>query len=150
MHSLQGVHTKKYDLFRCVETILTELPEGLFRDLLQQEEDDWWNDIDTVDLADNRIVTLSRGVFQAGSSGESTVIGDLHLEGNCLTMLPPGVFHGLKFGDNSILDMSQNKLKVLHADAFHGLTFSYDGILGHVAEQVAGIACRRLSWSQIW
>ena len=148
---------------------LTELPEGLFRDLLQQKY------IDTVDLADNRIVTLSRGVFQAGSSGESTVIGDLHLEGNCLTMLPPGVFHGLKFGDNSILDMSQNKLKVLHADAFHGLTFSYDGILdmsqnklqelhadafhglkfgewhpGHVAEQVAGIACRRLSWSHLW
>ena len=24
-------------------------------------------------------------------------------------------FHGLKFGDNGILDMSQNKLQVLHA-----------------------------------
>ena len=54
---------------------LTELPEGLFRDLLKQ----WY--IDTVDLADNRIATLPRTLFHAGSSGESTVIGDLHLEG---------------------------------------------------------------------
>ena len=102
---------------------LTELPEGLFRDLLQQTR------IDTVDLADNRIATLSRTFFHGGSSGESTVIGDLHLEGNCLTTLPPGVFHGLRFDDDGILDMSQNKLQVLHADAFHGLTFRYEGIL---------------------
>ena len=111
---------------------LTELPEGLFRDLLQQEEDDWWNDIDTVDLADNRIATLPPGLFQAGSSRESTVIGDLHLEGNCLTTLPTGVFHGLRFqypGQNGILDMSRNKLQELHADAFHGLTFGENGIL---------------------
>jgi hypothetical protein len=94
---------------------LTELPEGLFRDLLKQTR------IDTVDLADNRIVTLPRTLFQAGSSGEWTFIGDLHLEGNCLTTLPPGVFHGLKFGQNGILDMSRNKLQELHADAFHGL-----------------------------
>ena len=106
---------------------LTELPEGLFRDLLQQEEDDWRNDIDTVDLADNRIATLPPGLFQAGSSGESTVIGDLHLEGNCLTTLPPGVFHGLTFA--YILDMSRNQLQVLHAEAFHGLSFHYHGIL---------------------
>ena len=96
---------------------LTELPEGLFRDLLQQTR------IDTVDLADNRIVTLPRTLFHAGSSGES--IGDLHLEGNCLTTLPPGVFHGLTFGDYDL------------------------GILGHVPKQVAGVACRHLSWSQI-
>ena len=100
---------------------LTELPEGLFRDLLQQEEDDGWNDIDTVDLADNRIATLPPGLFQAGSSREG--IGDLHLEGNCLTTLPTGVFRGLTFGYSGILDMSQNQLQVLHADAFHGLTF---------------------------
>ena len=135
---------------------LRELPEGLFRDLLQQTR------IDTVDLADNRIVTLPRTLFHAVSS-----IGDLHLEGNCLTTLPPGVFHGLtfdydpydgydstsdiirilnmsrnklqvlhadtfrglQFGQNGILDMSQNKLQVLHADAFHGLKFGRNGIL---------------------
>ena len=189
---------------------LTELPEGLFRDLLQQEEDDWRNDIDTVDLADNRIATLPPGLFQAGSSGESTVIGDLHLEGNCLTTLPPGVFHGLTFqypgqtaswtcpetscrppkvfacrrlswshlftGQNGILDISQNKLQalqtfhgltltvtsshpghvatkqlqVLHADAFHGLTFGLPRHPGHLAQPVAGVACRSLSWSHIW
>ena len=104
---------------------LTELPEGLFRDLLQQEEDDWRNDIDTVDLADNRIATLPPGLFQAGSSGESTVIRDLHLEGNCLTTLPPGVFHGLTFQHNGIyggtLDMSRNKLQVLPPKVFEGL-----------------------------
>ena len=65
---------------------LTELPEGLFRDLLQQR------DIDTLDLADNRIVSLSRGVFQAG--------------GIC---------------DVRILDMSRNQLQELDADTFHGL-----------------------------
>ena len=97
---------------------LRELPEGLFRDLLQQTR------IDTVDLADNRIVTLPRTLFHAVSS-----IGDLHLEGNCLTTLPPGVFHGLKFGQNGILDMSRNKLQELHADAFHGLKFDDNGIL---------------------
>ena len=103
---------------------LTELPEGLFRDLLQQTR------IDTVDLADNRIATLSRTFFHGGSSGESTVIGDLHLEGNCLTTLPPGVFHGLRLDDdNGILDMSQNKLQELHADTFHGLTIGRHGIL---------------------
>ena len=107
---------------------LTELPEGLFRDLLQQE-DYWRNDIDTVDLADNRIATLPPGLFQAGSSGESTVIGDLHLEGNCMTTLPPGVFHGLTFAYKGILDMSWNQLQVLHAEAFHGLSFGYYGIL---------------------
>ena len=128
---------------------LTELPEGLFRDLLKQTR------IDTVDLADNRIATLPPGLFQAGSSRALSVIRELHLEGNGLTTLPPGVFHGLtfgykgilnishnqlqvlhadafhglKFGDNGILDMSQNQLQVLHADAFHGLTFGYKGIL---------------------
>ena len=102
---------------------LTELPEGLFRDLLQQ------NDIDTVDLADNRIVTLPRTLFHAGSSGESTVIGDLHLEGNCLTTLPPGVFHGLTIGRHGILNISHNQLQVLHADAFQNLTFGQNGIL---------------------
>ena len=52
--------------------------------------------IHTLDLADNRIATLPRTLFQAGSSGESTVIRDLHLEGNCLRMLPPGIFDGLE------------------------------------------------------
>ena len=98
---------------------LTELPEGLFRDLLQQTR------IDTVDLADNRIATLPPGLFQAGSSGESTVIRDLHLDGNCLTTLPPGVFHGLTFqhyGDyGGTLDMSRNKLQVLPPKVFEGL-----------------------------
>ena len=137
---------------------LTELPEGHFRDLLQQEEDRWRNDIVTdidtldVDLADNRIATLPPGLFQAGSSGESTVIGDLHLEGNCLTTLPPGVFHGLTFGYRRILNISHNQLQVLppkvfdglklnqlslqsnvlsrlHAETFHGLTFGWYGIL---------------------
>ena len=137
---------------------LTELPEGLFRDLLQQEEDRWRNDIVTdidtldVDLADNRIATLPPGLFQAGSSGESTVIGDLHLEGNCLTTLPPGVFHGLTFGYRRILNISHNQLQVLppkvfdglklnqlslqsnvlsrlHAETFHGLTFGWYSIL---------------------
>ena len=114
---------------------LTELPEGLFRDLLKQTR------IDTVDLADNRIVTLPRTLFQAGSSGEWTFIGDLHLEGNCLTTLPPGVFHGLRFDDDPydgydstsdiirILNMSRNKLQVLHADTFHRLKFGDKGIL---------------------
>ena len=105
---------------------LTELPEGLFRDLLQQEEDDWRNDIDTVDLADNRIVTLPRTLFHAGSSGGLSVIRELHLEGNCLTTLPPGVFHGLTFrnhGDyyGGTLDMSRNKLQVLPPKIFEGL-----------------------------
>ena len=113
---------------------LTELPEGLFRDLLQQTRIDTYgqlkqNYIDTVDLADNRIATLPRTLFHAGSSGGLSVIRELHLEGNCLTTLPPGVFHGLRFDDDGILDMSQNKLQVLHADAFHGLTFRYEGIL---------------------
>ena len=105
---------------------LTELPEGLFRDLLQQEEDDWRNDIDTVDLADNGIATLPRTLFHAGSSGGLSVIRELHLEGNCLTTLPPGVFHGLTFrnhGDyyGGTLDMSRNKLQVLPPKIFEGL-----------------------------
>ena len=110
---------------------LTELPEGLFRDLPQQEEDDWGSpDINIVDLADNRIATLPPGLFQAGSSGESTVIVDLHLEGNCLTTLPPGVFYGLRFVYRGILNISHNQLQVLHAAAFHGLKFEgNDGIL---------------------
>ena len=102
---------------------LTELPEGLFRDLLQQKY------MDTLDLADNRMATLPRTLFQAGSSGESTVIHDLHLERNCLTTLPPGVFHGLRFDYDSTLDMSRNKLQVLHAETFHGLSFRWNGIL---------------------
>ena len=103
---------------------LTELPEGLFRDLLQQKE------MDTLDLADIGIATLPRTLFHAGSSGGLSGIRELHLEGNCLTTLPPGVFHGLRFDDdNGILDMSQNKLQELHADTFHGLKFSRNGIL---------------------
>ena len=54
---------------------LTELPEGLFRDLLQQYGYGSPT-IHTLDLADNRIATLPRTLFQAGSSGESTVIRD--------------------------------------------------------------------------
>ena len=111
---------------------LTELPEGLFRDLLQQEEYDrsLEPDIHALDLADNRIATLPQTLFQAGSSGESTVIRDLHLEGNCLTTLPPGVFHGLTFDDDGTLDISHNQLQVLHAGAFHGLRIGYGhGIL---------------------
>ena len=139
---------------------LTELPEGLFRDLLQQEDaDELFSDpdIDTLDLADNRIVALPPGVFQADSSGGLSVIRKLHLEGNCLTTLPPGVFHGLTFGQcgstckshsqqvlhaehakafhglpvayKDILDMSQNKLQTLHAQTFHGLNFRLNGIL---------------------
>ena len=112
---------------------LTELPEGLFRDLLQQEEYDHWSlepDIHALDLADNRITTLPQTLFQAGSSGESTVIRDLHLEGNCLKTLPPGVFRGLTFGwYNGILNISNNHLQVLHAEAFRGLTFDDDGTL---------------------
>ena len=118
----------KHQLVRSVSlrgNHLTELPEGLFHDLLQQEEYEY-PDIHILDLADNRIATLPRTLFQAGSSGELTVIRDLHLEGNCLTTLPPGVFHGLTF-DDGILDMSQNQLQVLHAEAFHGLTFGYGG-----------------------
>ena len=109
---------------------LTELPEGLFRDLLQQEEDDWGSpDIDTVDLADNRIATLPPGLFQAGSSGGLSVIRELHLEGNGLTTLPPGVFHGLTFAYKGILDMSQNKLQTFYAQTFYSLQFGQSGIL---------------------
>ena len=133
---------------------LTELPEGLFRDLLQQK----YSYIDTIDLADNRIATLPPTLFHAGSSGELT---HLHLEGNCLTTLPPGVFRGhygilnmsqnklqelhadafqnLKFGQNGILDMSQNKLQELHADAFHGLKFGRNGILDMSQNQLQAL-----------
>eukprot|EP00435_Cladocopium_sp_Y103_P004497 s3258_g1.t1 len=101
---------------------LTQLPEGLFRDLLLYQYM-----IDTIDLADNRIAALPRTVFQSGSS--LYLFDELHLEGNCLTTLPPGVFEGLFFYSNGILNISHNKLQALHADTFHGLTFGDDGIL---------------------
>ena len=104
---------------------LTELPEGLFRDLLKQK----YSYIDTIDLADNRIATLPQTLFQAGSSGGLFVIRELHLEGNCLTTLPPGVFHGLGVDYFGILDMSQNKLQTLHAQTFYSLQFGQSGIL---------------------
>eukprot|EP00435_Cladocopium_sp_Y103_P007688 s2077_g2.t1 len=91
---------------------LTQLPEGLFRDLLQQFR------IETIDLADNSIAALPRTVFQSGRPGDLTKIRELHLEGNCLTTLPAGVFHGLTFGDYGILDMSRNKLQDLPPKVF--------------------------------
>ena len=95
---------------------LTELPEGLFRDLLQQTR------IDTVDLADNRIVTLSRGVIQADFTG---YVGILDMSQNQLQELYAETFHGLRLQSGGILNMSRNKLQVLHADTFYGLVGSY-------------------------
>ena len=94
---------------------MTELPEGLFRDLLQQ-----WH-IDTLDLADNRIVSLSRGVFRADSF---CYVGILDMSRNQLQELHADTFHGLYL---YILDLSHNKLQELHAKAFHGLTFHGHG-----------------------
>ena len=108
--------------------------------------------INSLDLGHNRLMTLSAGVFQARSARKVRMdslhlesnhfttlpehafanlngLSTLRLEGNCLTTLPPRVFDGLTFGDNGILDMSQNKLQVLHANTFQDLTFGENGTL---------------------
>ena len=128
---------------------LTDLPEGLFVDLLDQE----FMTINSLDLGHNRLMALSPNVFVFQSRSSRKVrMGQLHLESNCLTTLPAGVFKGvslnqlrlqnnnltqlraqtfsgLAFSENGILNMSQNKLQELHADTFHGLTFGHFGIL---------------------
>ena len=126
---------------------LTDLPEGLFVDLLDQE----FITINSLDLGHNRLMALSPNVFQPRSA-QKVHIRHLHLESNHFTTLPAGVFKGvslnqlrlqnnnltqlraqtfsgLAFSEKGILNMSQNKLQELHADAFHGLTFGDYGIL---------------------
>ena len=127
---------------------LTDLPEGLFVDLLDQE----FMSINSLDPGHNRLMALSPNVFQPRSARKVHIrhlhlesnhfttlpehafanlngLSTLRLEGNCLTTLPPRVFDGLTFGDNGILDMSQNKLQVLHANTFQDLTFGENGTL---------------------
>ena len=104
---------------------LTELPDRLFRDLLQVEhaEHEW--DMETVDLSHNRLTVLPPRIFQAGSVRELPWIHELHLESNRLTTLPAGVFAGLTVKQ---LYLQSNNLTQLHPDSFRGLKLDY-GIL---------------------
>ena len=104
---------------------LTELPDRLFRDLLQVEhaEHEW--DTETVDLSHNRLTVLPPRIFQAGSVRELPWIRELHLESNRLTTLPAGVFAGLTVKQ---LYLQRNNLTQLHPDSFKGFKLDY-GIL---------------------
>ncbi|CAL1132707.1 unnamed protein product [Cladocopium goreaui] len=105
---------------------LTELPDRLFRDLLQVEhaEHEW--DMETVDLSHNRLTVLPPRIFQAGSVRELPWIHELHLESNRLTTLPAGVFAGLTVKQ---LYLQSNNLTQLHPDSFRGLKLLDYGIL---------------------
>ena len=70
---------------------LTDLPEGLFVDLLAQE----FMTINSLDLGHNRLMTLSAGVFQARSA-RKVRMDSLHLESNHFTTLPEHAFANLE------------------------------------------------------
>ena len=113
---------------------LTELPGNLFMDLLEQEDGSTrlqsydvsgfevglW--MDRMDLAENRLTELPPNIFQKRSWQASRLQGvtieELHLEGNLLTTLPPGVFHGVRVNQ---LHLQDNRLTQLHAESFKGL-----------------------------
>eukprot|EP00438_Fugacium_kawagutii_P023262 Skav224627 [mRNA] locus=scaffold1903:51756:62319:+ [translate_table: standard] len=90
---------------------LTKLPEGLFRDLLDQELD-----MGIVDMSYNELTALSPNIFQSGSS-RVVRIQELHLEANALSSLPAGVFRGLYVYQ---LHLEDNNLTQLHAESFRG------------------------------
>ena len=105
---------------------LTELPDRLFRDLLQVEHAQHEWDMETVDLSHNRLTVLPSRIFQAGSVRELPWIRELHLESNRLTTLPAGVFAGLTVKQ---LYLQSNNLTQLHPDSFRGLKLLDYGIL---------------------
>ena len=105
---------------------LTELPDRLFRDLLQVEHAQHEWDMETVDLSHNRLTALPPRIFQAGSVRELPWIRELHLESNRLTTLPAGVFAGLTVKQ---LYLQSNNLTQLHPDSFKGLKLLDFGIL---------------------
>eukprot|EP00435_Cladocopium_sp_Y103_P012351 s1130_g3.t1 len=106
-----------------------------------------------VDMSQNKLQVLHADAFHGLTLGENSILnmsymqtpfmvsplvtkastfgenGILDMSQNKLQELHADAFHGLTFGDKGILDMSQNKLQVLHADAFHGLTLGDNGIL---------------------
>lgn len=90
---------------------LTELPEGLFNDLLDQ-----WLPIATMDLGHNRLTAISPTIFQT-RAGYCRKIHN-HLEGNQLTTLPPRVFEGVTVKQ---LQLHSNNLTYLPPGAFDGL-----------------------------
>eukprot|EP00438_Fugacium_kawagutii_P027129 Skav225192 [mRNA] locus=scaffold3065:104098:108644:+ [translate_table: standard] len=97
---------------------LTALPEGLFMDLLEPMRHSYW-DMDVMDLAHNRLTVLPQGIFQSGSSSR-VHIAELYLEGNDLTVLKPELFNGLCLNQ---LRIQNNKLTQLHPESFRGLSF---------------------------
>ena len=121
----RGLHTSvRYVSLR--GNHLTELPDRLFRDLLQVEhaEHEW--DMESVDLSHNRLTVLPPRIFQAGSVRELPWIRELHLESNRLTTLPAGVFAGLTVKQ---LYLQSNNLTQLHPNSFRGLKLLDFGIL---------------------
>ena len=100
---------------------LTELPEGLFVDLLDQD----FINITSLDLGYNRLMALSAGVFQTRSA-RKVRMDSLHLESNHFTTLPAGVFKGVEVDQ---VYLRNNNLTQLHAEAFHGLTFGQNRTL---------------------
>ena len=123
---------------------LTDLPEGLFVDLLDQE----FMTINSLDLGHNRLMALSPNVFQPRSA-QKVHIRHLHLESNHFTTLPAGVFESaqvdqLYLQDNGLstlpvrafkglsvgrLYLQNNGLATLPPRVFDGLTFGDNGIL---------------------